>query len=511
MHCTRWKSVLFVCSLTLFWTACSGGETPFLSDSSTEASSASATADDGEMQTTQKDLWGGGHQGPPNDWVLRAKMRAHDATEPETTGPFDDDLVEFGQKLFFDKALSGPIGENADDANACAGCHHPKTATSDDIEMSVGVGFVGPVGDRFRGPGFSFEPRNSTDLFNLGLKGWKTQFREGRVQEMPNGNLEHPFGDTPPGLDLVNDPDEKHDGVVGIQALGAPQDPLEMKGAADKFHNPVSNITNDDSAEIWKRLRDRILSISGYPQLAQDAFPDKDLSEIHFGHFARAIAAFQKDAFTFLDSPFDQYLKGDDSALSDKEKKGADLFYGKAGCADCHSGTLTTDQEFHNIATPQIGPGKPPHKPLDPGRYLVTGQPKHKYAFRTEPLRNVELTPPYMHGGAYHSLREAVEHHLDAADSLRNYDGSQLRFDYEAQLHDSPETIDEVLSTLDPRMKIRARIQDKPWHPLRVSDKEVGQLVAFLKSMTSPTAENDLMATQPSSVPSGRLADGTAP
>lgn len=131
--------------------------------------------------------------------------------------------------------------------------------------------------------------------------------------------------------------------------------------------------------------------------------------DLGFQHAANAIAAFESAAYTFLDSPFDQYLEHDNNngALADDAKRGALLFYGSAGCANCHSGSLLTDQRHHNIGIPPVGPGKAPESPLDFGRARETGRVKDAYEFRTPPLRNVTLTGPWMHSGAYTTLRGA--------------------------------------------------------------------------------------------------------
>ena len=75
--------------------------------------------------------------------------------------------------------------------------------------------------------------------------------------------------------------------------------------------------------------------------------------------------------------------------MTEEELRGAELFYGEAGCSDCHSGPLFTDQKTHSLAAPQLGPGKT-EVGFDRGRELETGDPADRYAFRT--LRNVSLT-----------------------------------------------------------------------------------------------------------------------
>ena len=86
------------------------------------------------------------------------------------------------------------------------------------------------------------------------------------------------------------------------------------------------------------------------------------------------------------------------------------LFYGKADCASCHSGAFQTDHDFHAIAMPQLGPGKGDgfRGREDFGRERVTGDPTDRFRFRTPTLRNVALTGPWGHTGAYATLEAVV-------------------------------------------------------------------------------------------------------
>ena len=110
-----------------------------------------------------------------------------------------------------------------------------------------------------------------------------------------------------------------------------------------------------------------ILQFDEYGDLFAAAYPDIPAEELHFAHAANAIAAFEIDAFTFHDSPWDRFLAGDDQALDADQLAGAKLFYGKAKCSDCHSGRLMTDQEAHNIGIIPIGPGPDLDKDADYG------------------------------------------------------------------------------------------------------------------------------------------------
>jgi cytochrome c peroxidase len=117
---------------------------------------------------------------------------------------------------------------------------------------------------------------------------------------------------------------------------------------------------------------------------------------------------------------------------------------------------------------------------------------QYRFAFRVQPLRNVELTAPYMHDGAYATLEAVVRHYNNADSAQRNYDPSRLAPAVRALYHGDAATVKAVLETLDFRLR----------EPLRLTTTEQGELVAFLKSLTDPSAR-DLSGIVPASVPSG--------
>ncbi len=97
-------------------------------------------------------------------------------------------------------------------------------------------------------------------------------------------------------------------------------------------------------------------------------------------------------------------------------------------CSICHTGATFSDEQFHNVAVAQIGPGQGNGISLrdDFGRMNVTGLPEDRYRFRTTPLRNVELTGPYGHDGSIASLREFVEHYSESDLKLLAFDPTRL-------------------------------------------------------------------------------------
>jgi cytochrome c peroxidase len=132
-----------------------------------------------------------------------------------------------------------------------------------------------------------------------------------------------------------------------------------------------------------------------------------------------ALSAFQRTLVS-LDSPYDRYLRGDASAISGQAKRGAALFEAKQ-CSSCHAGPHFTDaalpgrkpaEAFHALAPPK--PGEP-LKP-DTGLNRITQKPEDIYKFRTQGLRNVALSAPYMHDGEQPTLADAIRHHYAAAD-----------------------------------------------------------------------------------------------
>lgn len=118
---------------------------------------------------------------------------------------------------------------------------------------------------------------------------------------------------------------------------------------------------------------------------------------------AKALASFERTLVT-PSSPFDRYVSGDRDAMTMEAKRGLALFVGKAGCAQCHSGPNLTDNEYHNVGVAQRGP-----LDEDLGRFHVTQDEADRGAFKTPTLRNLSLTAPYMHDGAFWTLEEIID------------------------------------------------------------------------------------------------------
>ncbi|MEZ4592063.1 MAG: FG-GAP-like repeat-containing protein [Chloroflexota bacterium] len=409
------------------------------------------------------------------------------ATVPERLPSASAAQVALGEALFWDPLLSG----NKD--TACVTCHHPLLGTGDELSLPIGTGGVGLGPERlFVSERQVLVPRNAPAVFNLGLAGMDTMFWDGRIQTTPTEFINPADDFLPPGLE----------NAVAVQAMFPITSRDEMRGQhgdtdlADQ-HNVLATIGDHDMPLMWDTLMQQLLAVPGYQQLFQAAYPHTPLAELGFADAANAIAAYQMATFTFLDSPWDHYLQGNESALTNEALKGAALFYGEAGCASCHSGPLLTDLQFHNIGVPQVGPGKGEEAPLDYGRSRETENESDLFAFRTPPLRNVAITGPWMHNGVYLTLEDTVRHHLNPAQMVAEYDFGQLSALMEE---------DDLAGTAVRTAPLFAPTFALP--PINLSDAEVAAILAFLESLTSPTAR-DLSFTIPDSVPSGLPVGGT--
>ena len=413
----------------------------------------------------------------------------------------DPALVELGKNLFFDKILSGNLNIS------CGSCHHVLTDTGDGLSLPVGEGGRGLGVTRDTGSGLDAiherVPRNAQPIFNLGRKDFNFSFHDGRIEICPSepSGFCSPAGDDLP-LGLAN--------ILAAQAMFPVTSPAEMAGQeGENDQANAADPNNPDLPLVWDVIAEKLRNVDAYLPLFQAAFPDavRYSDDITYVQAANAIAAFETAAWRFDNSPFDRYLRGEKAAMSPSAKRGMRVFYGKGGCVDCHSGKFQTDQGFYAIAMPQIGPGKGDSLPGysdghdDFGREQVTGDIADRYKFRTPTLRNVSLTPPYGHAGAYNTLEAAVRHQLDPVNSLYDYDQTQ------AVMPSRPDLDEQDFVVMNSPARVVAIADANELAPVKLSEKKIADLMEFLHALTDPAAI-DLRNDMPTSVPSGLpLAD----
>jgi len=151
-----------------------------------------------------------------------------------------------------------------------------------------------------------------------------------------------------------------------------------------------------------------IVTLKSMPEYVErfgKAFPG-EADPVTFDNMAKAIEAFEVTLVTPA-SPFDQWLEGNDAALTDEQKTGLNLFI-DSGCTSCHTGVNVGGQEYFPFGL-ITKPGADILPPGDKGRYQVTKTASDEYVFRAGPLRNIALTAPYFHSGQVWDLTQAVE------------------------------------------------------------------------------------------------------
>jgi len=395
--------------------------------------------------------------------------------------------VRLGQLLFYDPILSG--NRNV----SCATCHHPKFGTSDGVSLSLGEGGVGLGPDRHATTRNTPEqrlPRNAPGLWNLGAEEFTVFFHDGRLEEDP----EQPFGiRTPLGAEMT----QGFKSALAAQAMFPVLSPDEMAGHYSE--NEISEAVRmgflSQPGGAWDRIAARVAGIPEYADAFEAIDPD---APITFAAIANMIADFMVFEWRADASPFDLAMQGG-APLSGAAERGMALFYGAAGCGQCHSGWLQTDHQFHAIAIPQIGPGKAARfeaHARDDGRLRVTGRTEDAYAFRTPSLRNVTLTAPYGHSGAYARLEDVVRHHLDPVASLEQY---SIDMAVLPELEGTDDT--RVLS--DPVL-LRALTEANTVAPRALDDAAVSDILAFLTALEDPAERLGVPERVPSGLPVDR-------
>jgi cytochrome c peroxidase len=347
-------------------------------------------------------------------WAQIQMMSPMGKVPADTTNKHADDpkAATFGQRLYFDKGLSGalavasPLGMVGDTGKVnCATCHNPSGFFNDPgVAISVGVGYP---------------TRNDPSLVNVTYYeyyGWGG--KQDTLWMQAVGSIEGANGFTRLALAhyVYLHYQSDYNGV-----FETPLDAALAPAAPDAARFPPTGKPKKagDPDGPWEMM----------------APADQDIVNRIYSNCAKALAAYQR-LLVSVDSPFDHYVAGNYDALTAGAKRGLGLFIGKAACNACHSGPFFTDQGFHVTGIAQSGD---PHVPMtDTGHFgdltsllaspfnargaysddphardddfteLGTPTDAMKGAFRTKNLRNLTRTAPYMHTGGLATLTDVV-------------------------------------------------------------------------------------------------------
>lgn len=396
-----------------------------------------------------------------DDNIVTSPISARERFDLQPLGPIPypannppmQERISLGRYLFYDPLLGGER-----DAS-CATCHHPDFAFGDLRQFPVGVaGSMGLGPDRIRGNSsvsgepVGFTPRNSPTIFNTAFNadesGQPTHdgffFWDGRVKSLE------------------------------VQATKPITSRVEMRG--DAYPGTDTEAGNDALDSVLARLRDVPEYIErfavAFPQENAEWLNDQREHVIDSSTYGRAMAAYERELVT-RNSAYDRYVAGDDDALTAAELRGLELFFTKAKCAECHSGPMFSDYKFVVNGVPQEGPGKAVIPGDDCGREEHTMNAADRYMFRTPTLRNVELTPPYMHDGVFENLEQVMDFYNQAA------------FPRHSEIGDT-------------------ELPDELQTPLNLTTQEMQDIIAFMKALTDPGSQlSPFLMTVPDRVPSG--------
>lgn len=341
-------------------------------------------------------------------------------TDPDDN-PSTQEKVNLGRFLFFDPILSG----NKD--VSCATCHQPEFNYAEFLETSIGVNGRGTGSKRrFLDPNdIPFVKRNSQSILNTAFNGITNH-------ETYRPELAPMFWDLrAKGLEE--------------QALEPIKTLEEMRGSGYADH------------QILDEIIERINRIPAYNELFLKAFPTatKSVTQVNL---AKALASYERTLIA-TNSRFDQYMRGDSSALSTGEKEGLNAFL-VTGCAKCHSGPMFSDYKLHTLGVPDTDNRAESDAGID-----------QDYAFRTPTLRNLRFTAPYMHSGKFTSLDQVLLFYEDVAG------GKILNPNVKAG------SIDSLATHMD------------------VNFKDISRIVEFLNTLNDDSFDKTIPATVPSGLP----------
>lgn len=341
---------------------------------------------------------------------ILANMRLQ-APPPDATNRYEQlpSVAKLGQALFFDTRFS------QDGKMACATCHIPEKGFADGRKLAQGLETL---------------DRHTQSLWQAAYQRWF--FWDGRADSLWSQALQ-PF----------EDPQEM--GVTRLEVLHQLNADPDLKAAYEQLFEPLPPL--HETARFPKKARPMPEHPDHPNQRAwmQMAAADRQTVNRAFSHLGKAIAAYER-RLIIRASPFDRFLdalaKGhppDVDEFSQSAQRGLKLFIGKANCRLCHSGANLSDGEFHNNGVPPLKGGIPrdagrweglpllQHNPFNAaGAY--SDAPNGKKAatlkslikkselwgqFRTPSLRNIALSPPYMHQGQLPTLAAVVDFYAD--------------------------------------------------------------------------------------------------
>ncbi len=312
----------------------------------------------------------------------------------DPNNPLTEDKVALGQALFHETALGlSPMMEIGKQTYSCASCHHAGAGFQAGIRQGIG--------DGGSGYGYAGEGRVPNAFYaetDLDVQPIRTpSAMNGAFQKLMLWNGQ--FGATGDNM--------------GTEDRWTPGTPLETNALG--YEGLETQAIAGLSVHRMEIDMD-VLAPFGYQELFDAAFPDFSPTDRYSKETAGlAIAAFERTVLA-NEAPFQRWLRGEHSAMSNYEKLGAIVFFKKGNCVTCHTGPALNSMDFHalgmndlqgdgvhGVSTQAVGDaGK--------GRGSFTGEVSDMYKFKVPQLYNLANSPFYGHGGSFTSIRDVVEY-----------------------------------------------------------------------------------------------------
>ena len=399
----------------------------------------------------------------------------------------DNRKIELGRLLWFDT-----IGGLNND-NTCGGCHSPTNAFGDTQSIAIGINNNLIVGPHRTGPR---NQRRTPIIINAAF--YPTLMWNSRFASLSGNPFDNSSGFSFPAPEQLMLSYLPH--LLDAQAFIPPTERVEVAG----FDFPGDNF--GIRAEVLNRLN----AVPEYRKLFGKIFPAvKNGAPIDFDMFGAVIAEFEF-SLVFANAPIDQFARGQKNGLTEGQKRGALLFFGRAGCVECHrvsgnSNEMFSDFSQHVVGVPQIAPqaGNPsagnvtfdgPGQNEDFGLEQITGNPNDRYMFRTSPLRNAAMQPAFFHNGAFTRIEDAIRHHLDVKSSVNSYNTT------------SANVAADLRGPLGPMSPVLARLDPLLVNSVQLNTDEFSDLVDFVKNglLDERAKPENLRKLVPRAVPSDR-------
>jgi cytochrome c peroxidase len=406
--------------------------------------------------------------------------RIESTVEARLGRPINQKLAAVGHYLYFDAILA--IKQD----NACAGCHSPTTGFADTQSIAIGIDSNGLVGPSRTGPRNRRRALTSINAVFYPKATWTMRFES--LSGDPFDNSAGFRFPAPEGLTL-----SYFKLLLAASACISVTDRTALVGP--KFEG--------DNNAIRAELASRVDGIKRYRRMFAKVYPEVGAgAPIRFDMIGNAIAEYML-TLVYANAPIDQYARGDLAAMTDDQKRGALLFFGKARCVECHavsgkSSEMFSDFTGHVAAVPQLTPENTnakfdgPDADEDYGIEQLTHNPDDRYKFRTSPLRNAGARVAFFHNGAFTRIRTAILQHLHVFESARNYDPRA-------------ENIAKDLNRLGPIEPVLARVDPILATPIDLTEAELWQLTVFVRDglLDDRAKIENLVLQKPASVPSG--------